>query len=135
MKKLLIVVLATIVFLGCKNDSKPKDPLALALVSGTWRVNNFLDDSIDHTAQFTGYSFTFYENGELKAAKNSSEVKGSWSYQYTQGQLMMSLYFGPNPVLLDLNGNWEVNTVAPAEVGLLRLNYPVGTDVVGFLKN
>ena len=49
------------------------------VVSGTWRITNYVDSGINETTNFTGYNFTFASNNQVTAVGNGLTVSGTWS--------------------------------------------------------
>ena len=47
------------------------------VASGTWRITSFIDSGNNETGDFTGYNFTFNENGTLSASNGTDTVTGS----------------------------------------------------------
>lgn len=45
----------------------------------TWTISSYIDKGKDETYHFSGYSFTFGENGIFSATTSGSEYTGSWS--------------------------------------------------------
>jgi hypothetical protein len=57
------------------------------LQSGSWYVDQFLDDGDDETAVFSGYDFTFFGNQTILATNGSENVDGIWIVTVTGQEL------------------------------------------------
>ncbi|MEO5943652.1 MAG: hypothetical protein ABIP30_07025 [Ferruginibacter sp.] len=139
MKQLILFCFFGIFFVGCnKKDSTPANPLAEALQSGTWRINNFNLAGIDKTAQFSGATFTFKSNGNVSVTTGTNSYTGSWSYGYVSNpngsQLTMTIVFTSPPVFADLTASWNANGLFPTNVTLLKIS-STGSDFLSFTKN
>ena len=47
--------------------------------SGSWIIASFIDSGTDETNDFTGYVFTFNQDGTLVANNGTNQVEGTWS--------------------------------------------------------
>lgn len=87
MKNVTIVLLLSILFIGCSSDDSNSnsddntsaDLIREIAVEGTWRISYFFDSDEDETSNFTGYVFTFGADGTLTAVKGTTSVVGDWS--------------------------------------------------------
>jgi len=78
-KKRFIFVLASILLvLGACNKVKTKD-VDKTITEGKWRVSHFSEDGVDETYHFSGYEFTFSDNGNVQAVGQSGTINGTWS--------------------------------------------------------
>lgn len=79
MKKsgLFIALLLVFAVVACKKV-KPKK-VDKTMTSGSWVVTIFTEGSLNETAHFAGYVFTFSDDGSVSAVNGSSTINGSWS--------------------------------------------------------
>lgn len=71
------------------NGGGGPDPQELRdiLQSGSWFVDQFLDDGDDETTVFSGYDFTFFGNQTILATNGSENVDGIWIVTVTGQEL------------------------------------------------
>lgn len=71
------------------NGGGGPDPQELRdiLQSGSWFVDQFLDDGDDETTVFSGYDFTFFGNQTILATNGSENVDGIWIVTLTGQEL------------------------------------------------
>jgi hypothetical protein len=81
--------------------------LSNVIVSGTWHVSYFLEDSVDKSAEFSGYNFTFLQNGTSVAVKNYSSTNGNWSSSIDNGNNKLNISF-TGSTLEELENDWSV---------------------------
>ncbi|MDX1313890.1 MAG: hypothetical protein R3356_00190 [Eudoraea sp.] len=85
------------------------------LSDGTWSVSSYLDDGIDETSTFNGYSFNFDAGGTVEA-NDGTPVTGTWSYLESSNKLILN--FGTAIPLEELNDDWDVLAVTDTQVDL-----------------
>lgn len=78
-----------------------------ALEDGQWFVSEYLDDGIDGTAVYNGYTLTFNTGGTVVATNGSNNFNGSWSVIGT-GDLDLVLDFGTQIPFDEFNDDWDV---------------------------
>ena len=105
-------------------DDVDDSELVHVLLQHEWMITYFFDDK-DETADFSGYAFTFFENGMLKAKKGEQVVEGTWSSNGDDGELEVELNFGDDVILLELNDDWDVIEFA---TGIIKLKDVSGGD-------
>lgn len=107
---LVVVLLAT----ACKKqvEAKKEDLLLNLITDGRWDVTKFLRstgrDTTDETGNFSPYSFQFKKDFTVDALNNGRvEATGTW-----QGSMetytVTSSFPTYNPILLLLNGTWQL---------------------------
>ena len=96
---------------------------------GTWRVSLYWD-SKDETYKFTGYNFTYSNNGQVTATNGSSMVTGTWSETSNR----LTLNFGTDPLFSKISDNYlkEEKTIASIK---LKDDNPLKDEKVQFVKN
>lgn len=76
--KILVALIASLFVLGACNKVKTKD-VNNTITEGKWRVSYFSEDGENETYYFTGYEFTFNDNGSVQAVSQNGNVNGTWS--------------------------------------------------------
>ncbi|MCG8308104.1 MAG: hypothetical protein MI975_11985 [Cytophagales bacterium] len=89
------------------NDDADDAALIEILIDGNWVISSFFDNT-DKTANFEGYLFTFFQNGNAVAQKGGFVVEGSWSSSGAGDDLELELDFGDDPPLDALEESWDV---------------------------
>lgn len=111
MIRLLLILLLTIPFAHCK---KVKEDLVERKVlnfitDGQWKVTEFSKNSVDFTADFSGYQFDFKTNDQVDAIKNGSVQKtGSWFGDGNALTITSSFPSDAAHPLPFLNGVWKL---------------------------
>lgn len=87
-----------------KSNSSPNttttiNPASL-VVSGTWAISSIIQRTEDKTSDYTGYVFTFMNEGSMKAEKNGAITNGTWSYTPSA-----VVYYGSTPSKASLTIN------------------------------
>lgn len=82
---ILIIALYGYALAGCssddssKNDDQTVQQIAQIVENGNWRITYFVDSGENETGDFTGYSFSFNNDGTLIAENGSNTISGTWS--------------------------------------------------------
>jgi hypothetical protein len=134
-----VVTLVLLVCLSCDDDSPAKRNETSAikndLQTDTWIITHFFDTQ-DETGHFTGYVFTFNDDGTVVAAKDASAINGMWSVSSSSnGTSKLNLDFDVTDPFDELNDDWDVIEHTST---LLRLQDVSGgsggTDLLTFEK-
>ena len=109
-KRLFLASLLFLPFLfSCKksiNDVKQSIVMA-AIVNGRWYVSEYKVNTTDVTAEFAGYEFQFYNNGNVDGIKGSSTVTGTWSGDANNLTITSAFPASAGQPLTRLNGVWK----------------------------
>lgn len=140
MKKVLLFSLALgFGIVSCGKNSPKK--LEKNVVEGSWKISLFMEDGVSHTNDFTGFTFTFTDNGEVKAVNSGNTITGTWSVDdnYSGDDSSSDLHFNLQfPVTLgfdDLNDDWHVLTHSDKTIELEDVSGGNGgTDNLTFTK-
>jgi hypothetical protein len=101
----------TILAFSCDDDNSAipsRAKLKSTLETDTWKVTYFFD-SQDETEHFTGYVFTFNDDGTVAAAHDAQAVNGTWSVSSSTGnKTKLTLDFEVTEPFEDLNDDWDV---------------------------
>ena len=87
----------------------PEDLLVKVLTDGEWSVTDFKVNGTDHTQEFAGWRFKYYNNNVVDAKLNGT-VNNSGSWTGSQSDMNFSATFpgAAAPVTL-VNGTWHVD--------------------------
>jgi hypothetical protein len=118
MKKLFIFIVAAstmLSFTGCKKalEAAKEKEIVNAITSGSWYVSKFVEAGTDITTNFSGWDFTYYDNGTSVANKTgNSTVPGTWSGDATTFSFTAAFTSTPPAPLEKLAGTWLVQIVS-----------------------
>jgi hypothetical protein len=127
-----LFLLLTIVLLlqsACKKNNSEDGNSNIDLNGTVWKVSYYWDKK-DETTNLAPYTFMFSSNGLLMAHTTTSVVNGRWSETSTR----LSINFGTDPVLSEINGNW-LKTEKTASTIKLKDDNPSQDDQLHFIKN
>lgn len=100
------------VFSACTNSDDgliPSNQPPVVNNNGAWRVSYYFDKDKDETSNFTGYQFTFRDNGVLEASRNGATTTGSWKVIQDDGRQKLVINTGTaSKPLADLTDDWVV---------------------------
>ena len=106
--KLFILCLVVTQFIACKKDvASPSAslPLTASSIAGDFTINSFVS-SVDQTSTFSGFSFTFNDNGTIVATKGSDTFSGTWKFDDSDStELKLSF---PDAPLNEMNKGWHI---------------------------
>jgi cell division protein ZapA (FtsZ GTPase activity inhibitor) len=88
----------------------------LTTSNSVWFISSYLDDGIDETATFNGFTFEFGNSGTVEAQNGSTMVNGSWSS--IGNGMELSLNFGSTVPLDELNDEWDVISITTNQIEL-----------------
>ena len=89
--------------------------LSSVIVDGIWIVSTYLDNDIDNTNDFAGFSFDF-EIGGVVVATNGGTTNGTWSSENGNNKLVLN--FGTTMPLDEFNDDWDVISVTDTQIEL-----------------
>ncbi len=117
MKKILAIVFGFSLFASaCSkvDGDSTNDVAGVVMQKQTWRMTGYYDDGVDRLASFTGYAFTFKENGEVLAVRDRESHTGTWrtttTRSITDSSEVEGIEFSFDNVrpFNSINKNWEV---------------------------
>ena len=104
--------------------------------SGTWSVSQFINNSVNETSNFNGYTFTFSSSGTISAMKNGVTQSGTWSFNSSESKFNIDL--GPknsgNFPLGELSDDWKIQS-ASEKVLSLHDDNAASNESLTFTKN
>ncbi|HMC98965.1 MAG TPA: hypothetical protein VKH37_02395 [Ferruginibacter sp.] len=128
MKKILTFAVAAIIVANTttsctKNDDNSISSQVAALVqtaqTGNWKITSYIDNGVDETNHYTGYTFQFTSGGTVVATKTgATTVNGTWSGGNDDSTLKLVLNFGAATPFLELNDDWHVTQQSSAIIKL-----------------
>ncbi|MEO5946040.1 MAG: hypothetical protein ABIP79_04435 [Chitinophagaceae bacterium] len=110
MKKLVCILMITILFSGCKKtiENIQEDLVLKAMIDGQWRVTNFINNGTTITSDFSTYKFQYYNNKTVDAIKNGIvEITGTWDGNATAMTTFANFTTTAYPIQL-INGTWNI---------------------------
>ncbi|MCB0468743.1 MAG: hypothetical protein KDC64_11120 [Aequorivita sp.] len=111
--------------------------------SGSWKITYFFDSDQNETDHFTGYVFTFNNNGSLVAVKGSTTVTGTWSVTDSNSSdddggsndTDFNIFFASPADFEDLSDDWDIISVSNSKIELTDVSGGNGgTDFLTFEK-
>ncbi len=153
-------ITAAIILVACSKDETSNntntanetsaDQVAAIAKNGTWTITYFFDTDQDETNNFSGYAFTFKEDGSLIAINGNTTVSGTWSVLDDSSNSSsdddgnstddddFNIFF-PVPDtndFEDLNDDWDIISVTANKIELTDVSGGNGgTDFLTFEKN
>ncbi|MBX2929392.1 MAG: hypothetical protein KF852_16270 [Saprospiraceae bacterium] len=109
MKKMIFLSALVVLLAGaCTNnpDNTPSNDVPTIVTNGDWVVSYFWDKTKDETHKFSGYTFTFDDNGVFRAVKQAIVTTGTWSVNSSQTKLILFLSLA-DP-LEEINDDWII---------------------------
>lgn len=151
MKRITIYALLGLVFFlntasMCSSDDSStatnQTNLVNTATSGTWRITSYIDSDVVETNKFTGYNFTFAQNGTLTAVGNGLSYSGTWSVIDTNSNddtiddLDFNVAFSSPADFFELSDDWDVVSRTDTKIQLIDISGGNGgTDYLTFEKN
>ncbi len=107
--------------------------------SGIWRITSFIDSGKNETANFTGYDFTFNDNGTLTASNNSNTINGTWSVRNgsssSSNDVDFDIAFASPNNFEELSEDWDIVSISNSKIDLIHVSGGNGgTDTLTFEK-
>ena len=69
--------------------------------SGNWLISYYFDNYNDETLKFSGYSFSFYSNGDFIAVKGNIISNGTWVFNEVLKRLQIIINSGDPLIYLE----------------------------------
>jgi hypothetical protein len=154
MKKLKIsafALFAIVTLASCGDDDNASNnssnqqqinEIVAVMRQDTWRITTFVDSGADETNHFTGYTFTFGNNGTLTAVKGETTVTGLWSVTDDNSSdddpgsdIDFNIGFTAPADFIDLTDDWDISERNPNRISLIDVSGGNGgTDILVFEK-
>ena len=150
----LTAIITTLLVIGCDNNSDDvsQDTTSITAVqvaniaqSGQWRITYFFDTDQEETGNFSGYSFTFNENGALVAVNGNTTVTGTWSITdnsqsssdddgtSSDNDNDFNIFFASPDEFDELSDDWDIISISDVRIELIDVSGGNGgTDYLTF---
>ena len=157
MKRILVTMAIALLSLGfnyscskdeTKDDDKitaaDMDQIKAAVEAGDWRITSYLDDAMDETNTYVGYSFTFNSDGTLGATDGNTSVSGAWSITNSDSSnddssaddIDFNIFFTSPDIFEELADDWEIVKYSSTKIELKDISGGDGSeDYLTFAKN
>jgi hypothetical protein len=117
-KFILLLLLISISIAHCakKVEEIQKDLVIQVMTSGRWLVQNFSENTVDVSNEFTNYEFQFFENGTVQAINGAVISTGTWVGNASALTIYTNFPVGSIPIIR-LNDTWKItnNTLSLVE--------------------
>ena len=152
----LTVIITTLLVIGCTNNSDDTSQANVSITAvqvanfvqnGEWRITYFYDTDQDETSNFSGYSFSFNENGALVAVNGNTTVTGTWSITdnsqsssdddggSSDNDNDLNIFFASPDDFEDLSDDWDIISISEVKIELIDVSGGNGgTDYLTFEK-
>jgi hypothetical protein len=148
MKNAFVIALFSLVFAGvlvsCNSDDDSNSnnntvivQLEASIKTGTWRVSSFVEDGNNQTHHFTGYAFTFSENGTVSATNGTNTVSGTWttSSSSSSGSKFILNFNASSGPFEEISEDWRIENVTSILIDLKHISGGDGSiDLLTFTK-
>jgi hypothetical protein len=138
---LFLTVLLTACSSNNEDTNLPSSEIESIAKSGTWRVTKFIDSNTDETNHFSGFNFTFQDNGVLTSSNGSINYQGTWSISSSSNDdsnddADFNIFFNLTNDFEDLNDDWDIISISENKIELIDISGGNGdTDYLTFEKN
>jgi hypothetical protein len=122
-KRFVFVLASFLIVLGACNKVKTKD-VDKTITDGKWRISSFSEDGVDETYHFTGYEFTFNDNGNVQAVGQGETINGTWSTtddnsnDDSSSDVDLNLIFPSTNNFDEISDDWDVITQSKDKIEL-----------------
>ena len=130
-KLILTVIILAVLTASC---SRSLDNPNNVVVDGTWKVTLFTDSGNDETADFSGYIFTFSNNGMVTATRSGASQNGTWSTSSNKFNIDLGPKVDTNKPLGELTDDWVITSKTATKVNLTD-DSSTSNELLEFTKN
>ncbi|HPE82174.1 MAG TPA: hypothetical protein PLV43_00500 [Aequorivita sp.] len=150
LKAVLVIFIYTGLAMSCDKDDDNGQQQNTTIAqtintaqSGSWKITYFFDSDQNETDHFTGYVFTFNNNGSLVAVKGNTTVTGTWSVTDSNSSdddggsndTDFNIFFASPADFEDLSDDWDIISVSNSKIELTDVSGGNGgTDFLTFEK-
>lgn len=147
MKKIFISVFSLIAVACTTNDdsSNPNNQdltqINETVSSGDWIITYFFDTDSDETSNFSGYVFSFNNDGSIVANNGSTSHTGTWSITDSNSNddsnddIDFNILFTSPMEFTDLSDDWDVVNISETSIELIDVSGGNGgTDYLTFQR-
>jgi hypothetical protein len=128
MKKILsLFTIVAVITSSCTKQAKTPqtnngaNSITSSVVKGNFTITKFTDTNLsdDRTTDFSGYSFTFNDNGSITVDHNGVISTGSYSEKPAhEGEAAKLTLSFNDPSLVKLSKKWAINIMSDAAIHL-----------------
>ncbi len=115
MKAILLIFTSLLLFAftSCEDDSSntvigTTDDVTNTVQAGEWVITYYYDSDHEETSDYSGYSFTFADDGILTAVKDNATATGTWSTVSDDSTIKLVISFASPGLLEELSDDWHV---------------------------
>ena len=113
-----------------KDDDKPSNNNLQ--LGGDWIISHFMEDGVDETSDFSGYTFRF-SNNVITATKNGSTTSGTYATGTDDSKSKLIIDLGSADPLEELNEDWVILSSTSTTLQLQHVSGGDGsTDMLTF---
>ena len=142
----LLLALALVITACSSDDDTPtndstKNTLETNLTANTWIITKYLDSGEDELYHYSGYVFTFEENGRLIATNGTNTYAGTWSItsfgsSNSVDDLDFNIWFNIPETFNELSDDWDIVSSTSSKIELLDVSGGSGEiDYLTFERN
>lgn len=149
---LSILILAVLVFKSCSKDetiatvidAADIPAIEAAVINDNWRITYYFDSGKNETADYSGYIFTFQEDGILAVSDGNTAVSGAWTVTVSDNSnndsslsnVDFNILFNSPVLFEELSDDWEIKKFSNTTLELSDISGGDGsTDLLTFTKN
>jgi hypothetical protein len=89
--------------------------LASVITQGEWYVNLMRDNSINKTASYQGWKFTFQADKVVKVSNGVSNYTGVWDEDVLRQKFILTIN-SPQLPLIQISQEWDISFKTPKRV-------------------
>jgi hypothetical protein len=121
---------------SCSNQNGDISNTSQYVSSGNWKVSLFSDSGNNETGNYTGYTFTFSDNGTISAVSTGNSRTGTWSFSSSSNKFIIDLGSKNDPANLlgELSDDWKILSSSATEIRLGDDN-STSNEFLTFSKN
>jgi predicted small secreted protein len=137
MKKIVYTLSFLLVaFASCNTQKGDISNTSQYVSSGNWKVSLFTDSGNNETSNYTGYTFTFSDNGTISAVSTGNSRTGTWSVSSSSNKFIIDLGAknDPSNLLGELSNDWKILSSSATEIRLGDDN-TTSNEFLTFSKN
>ncbi|MPM09441.1 hypothetical protein SDC9_55758 [bioreactor metagenome] len=128
---LIITSLLLFVFVSCSRDDSVQ--VANRINEGSWKITYYYDKDHDETADYSGLTFDFNDDGSVTATNSSSSYQGTWSTGNDDSSDKLYLTFGNPDLLMEISDDWIILDQSSSKIEL-KDDSDSGTELLTFEK-
>jgi predicted small secreted protein len=137
MKKIVYTLSFLLVaFASCNTQKGDISNTSQYVNSGNWKVSLFTDSGNNETSNYTGYTFTFSDNGTISAVSTGNSRTDTWSVSSSSNKFIIDLGAknDPSNLLGELSNDWKILSSSATEIRLGDDN-TTSNEFLTFSKN